>query len=111
MRSFPASTSVLPAEWTAVLDGIEAALKDALADAEKRARSFLATTAEPESTFPGLEQLAERMRRLHAGFEEAARESGETDALLQQGQRALQCWQAAADALRQRLAKWQVPSI
>jgi hypothetical protein len=105
MRTEPEKVSVLPAEWTAMLDGIQAALHEALGQAEERERMLSGRGSSPAAVFPGLEQLADRMRRLQAGFEEAEREAGETDAFLQQGQQVIQTWQAAAESLRQRLAK------
>jgi hypothetical protein len=105
---------VLPVAWTEVIDRIQSVVNQALNDAVERERKLAEASppVEQPPPFPdGLEQFELRMRDFSTRLQLAEQKAAQTDALVMAGQQAIENWLEAAAAVRQRLAKWHVPSL
>jgi hypothetical protein len=117
MSTLSPRQSALPADWGDVLESIERALAQVLADATDRERALQFVTAVPEpaaQTLPaeaGLAKLDERLRGFPVGLQQAEQEVAALDADLHAGQEQIQNWLTAAEGIRQKLARWDTPSI
>lgn len=99
----------LPPDWTKVVDGIQGALAEALAEAAERLRTLEADPASadaPAAFTDGLRRLDERLEALAACVRRAEQTAAEAGTLLESGQQAVGAWRTAADAFRERLAEW-----
>lgn len=100
----------LPPDWTKVVDGIQLALTEALAEAANRMQTLEAEPAfaeAPPATFTDcLRRLDERLEALAACVRRAEQTAAEAGALLDNGQQTVGAWRTAADAFRERLADW-----
>ncbi len=100
----------LPPDWTKVVDGIQLALAEALAEAAERMRTLEAdpafTEAPPAACADGLHRLDERLEALAACVRRAEQTAAEVGTLLESGQQTVGTWRTAADSFRERLADW-----
>ena len=92
-----AETTIL--SWSAVLDQIEAALAEALRDAEARARRWEARTEVPIRL--ELQTIAERLQSLPLPVSQAE----QADAALAAAEDEVRQWRAQAAASRRKLAE------
>jgi hypothetical protein len=110
MQPSSAPVSVLPSDWTRVLENIQAALTQALTATAERDRTLAEqnpasdSTTKPDSTDENrIEQLDQGLRRVQSCFQEAERLAADVEVQIQATQDAIQQWRTAASALRQRL--------
>jgi hypothetical protein len=104
----------LPADWTKVVDSIQLALTEALAEAADRAQTLEANPifAEPSAPLPdGLQRLDERLQALSTCVSRAEQTAADVEALLETGQQAIAAWRTAADSLWEKLATWSRRSL
>jgi hypothetical protein len=99
MRPF-SQVAVLPADWPKVLEKIQHALTQALAEVENREHALGQAARGPMEPTPppNAWQDFQTCCRL------AERQAADLDAALQVGEQSLQEWLAAAETLRNRLA-------
>jgi len=118
MQPSPPPDSVLPADWTQVLENIRSALTQALAETEHREKMLdegfpvqeITTTSEAVES-GRVERLDQGLRRFQASYQEAEHRAADVETLLQATQEAIQQWRTAATTLRERLARGVASSI
>lgn len=108
------SSSALPPDWTKVVDGIELALTEALAEAADRTQVLEASpifAEAPAALGDGLRRLEDRLQSFSACVYRAEQTAADVEALLEAGQQAVGAWRTAADAFREKLATWSRRSL
>ncbi len=110
--------SVLPADWTEVLQTVEQALEQAVAAAWQREQELPETSSPPnlasggeDAWQQGWQRLEERLQGLQAVARQAEQGVAEIDALLQTAEVALRRWLAVAQTNGQNLAEGGGPEV
>lgn len=114
MPPSPKHQAALSPDWTAVADGIQRALAEALAQAADRDRILETNpvfSAAPAPITDGARRLDERLQAFAACVYQSEQTAAEVEALLETGRHAIDTWRAAADSFRQKLAKWSSHSL
>jgi hypothetical protein len=104
MTTLPSSEPILPANWTAVLAGIEQALQQAVAQTTEGERSLPPAAPTEPARSPYLERFEQHLAQLTARARKAEEETAAADAAFADGAARTSRWLEEVRAVAGRLA-------